>query len=676
MQPLSKKIVISYMLLYLSFALFGAHFGLSSMKASAVLIPSGIALAFIVMYKKPILPWVFITSYASHILIAFVSNSVTPSLFLVGAFLGIYVTWGGYIIMKLLDAKQIDFLGSPKLLRVIYVFLIAVIITLVVSLMSSFTLFIFNHIQSEDFFHTFLSWWAGDFFGVTLATPYIIAITLNKEERIKHLYQVKELLLFIALILVFVTIFGLAYIPQYARSTQFYVFMILFIWPILRFNAMQSALSLFVLLIAMTISTSRGEVDVDTLAFQLIFQQFFIAVLAVYTWILSKMMQTLRDSKMTLSEQNDILSQTNNELRKLMDTMRVFFDLVVNTDKVEETDEILYASMVLNTAFRLVNQADYASIMTIQEDKVHFLDAIGYDVNTLNSLNMDPSKVEYYYDHVVVNTKGEENVKSNFKAIQAKGENRVLPPIKESIYVGIMVSDQVGLSISIDLKIDSKYHFSKSDTDNLRVLQAFLNGFYKMRAYNTMQHQLHEDVVSVLVNLLEQHDKYTLGHSEHVAAIAVKIAKKMKLSESEIMKIKTAARIHDIGKLWIPADILNKKEALTDQEYQLIKEHPHYGEQMVKNSVHMHDLALVVKHHHERYDGKGYPSGLKDNSIPLASRIIFVADAYDAMTSIRSYRSRLSALEALEEIKRNSNSQFDPSVVAAFVSLYEGGDIQ
>jgi HD-GYP domain-containing protein (c-di-GMP phosphodiesterase class II) len=179
------------------------------------------------------------------------------------------------------------------------------------------------------------------------------------------------------------------------------------------------------------------------------------------------------------------------------------------------------------------------------------------------------------------------------------------------------------------------------------------------------------DVVQSLVRILEARDHYTRGHSEKVAEYAEKIALKMGFSKERVELLKEMSLIHDIGKLGIKESILNKKEKLTNEEWELIKKHPIIGEDILKPVLLTEEMLAVVRGHHERYDGQGYPDKLSDGNINIFAAILSVADAYDAMTSDRAYRQALSIQEALGELKKNRGTQFNPEIVDVFISILE-----
>jgi len=176
--------------------------------------------------------------------------------------------------------------------------------------------------------------------------------------------------------------------------------------------------------------------------------------------------------------------------------------------------------------------------------------------------------------------------------------------------------------------------------------------------------------IKVLAHAIDARDHYTHSHSENVAKYAGIIAEEMQLSVEQIEMIREACELHDLGKIGVEDSILGKPSALTDKEWENIRRHPEIGAQILEPLTFLGGVIDLVKQHHERYDGKGYPQGLKGEEILLGARIINLADAYEAMRSARSYRKEPFTKEkAVEEIKKNSGTQFDPKVVEAFLKV-------
>ncbi len=177
--------------------------------------------------------------------------------------------------------------------------------------------------------------------------------------------------------------------------------------------------------------------------------------------------------------------------------------------------------------------------------------------------------------------------------------------------------------------------------------------------------------VKAFVAAIEAKDPYTRGHSERVTRNAVAIAREINLSDEEVKLIETAGLLHDIGKIGVKEEILNKPSGLTTEEYDMVKLHPLIATKIVEEIPTLRKIVPLIAHHHERYDGNGYVNGLKGETIPLGARILAVADAFDAMTSVRPYRAAKSLEKAISELKKNSKTQFDPKIVEVFCKLLE-----
>jgi len=185
--------------------------------------------------------------------------------------------------------------------------------------------------------------------------------------------------------------------------------------------------------------------------------------------------------------------------------------------------------------------------------------------------------------------------------------------------------------------------------------------------------QLFMNTVRSLSQALEAKDQYTSGHAQRVSLFSIVVAKEMEIPKNEIESIELSALLHDIGKIGVPEEILTKPDKVTPEEYEEIKKHPMHGFKILEPLEHLEKVLPGIKHHHERWDGKGYPDGLKGEKIPLTARIVCVVDAFDAMTSTRPYRKALPDEEALRRLKNESGTQFDPIITEALFRAYKKG---
>jgi HD-GYP domain-containing protein (c-di-GMP phosphodiesterase class II)/DNA-binding NarL/FixJ family response regulator len=175
------------------------------------------------------------------------------------------------------------------------------------------------------------------------------------------------------------------------------------------------------------------------------------------------------------------------------------------------------------------------------------------------------------------------------------------------------------------------------------------------------------DTLILLINVIEARDKYTRGHSIRVGEYAAEIARRFGFNDYEVKEILYAGQLHDIGKIEIPDSILLKKAKLTENEYKVIKRHPITSKRIVDHLSYFHSIKGLFLHHHERYDGNGYPDGIGDDNIEIGARILAVADAYDAMTSDRPYRNAMTHQQACEILRQERGKQFDPRCVDVFL---------
>jgi putative nucleotidyltransferase with HDIG domain len=176
-------------------------------------------------------------------------------------------------------------------------------------------------------------------------------------------------------------------------------------------------------------------------------------------------------------------------------------------------------------------------------------------------------------------------------------------------------------------------------------------------------------MIEVVVSILDVRDPYTFEHSWRVASLSQRIAEIMNIAPEWSETLHIAAHLHDIGKVGVPDYILNKPGKLFEYEYEIIKAHSEVGHSIIKKLPILDDMSLYILHHHERWDGKGYPAGLRGKDIPLGARIIAAADTFDAVTSHRPYRESRSVEEALSEIVRVSGTQLCPEVCEVFLGL-------
>jgi len=290
---------------------------------------------------------------------------------------------------------------------------------------------------------------------------------------------------------------------------------------------------------------------------------------------------------------------------------------------------------ILLTIMKMVPKVKHGAIVMLDGQEMNVATVIGCNVAFIKKyLNMKPLP----------------------QSILIIDENLLVPLRCDGLLQGMMI---------LGTSLNEGYTFNEMDIQIIRNFVKFVECFYNTRGAKDG----FENTAYVLVKMLEYHDTNIKGHSERVAWLSMKTAEFMGMDKERIREIYWAGYLHDVGKIFVPQSILNKQTKLSYEEYEVVKEHPVKSAEILAEIFCPGEIIEIVKYHHERWDGRGYPEGLRNFDIPLGSRIVAVADAYDAMISPRSYRKPLSVEKAIEELKSNSNSQFDPNIVEIFLRI-------
>ncbi|MGM0380224.1 MAG: sensor domain-containing diguanylate cyclase/phosphohydrolase [Bacillota bacterium] len=224
--------------------------------------------------------------------------------------------------------------------------------------------------------------------------------------------------------------------------------------------------------------------------------------------------------------------------------------------------------------------------------------------------------------------------------------------------------DECLINLSIALGVATKTKYSDTIED---VLKRAEDKMYQNKVNESMS--IHNTIVNSLETMLRESTNETLEHSKRLEYLATNLGKKLDLSRHELNVLASLANLHDIGKITISKDILQKPTSLNDKEWEEIKRHPEAGYKIAKSSPKLNNVAEGILYHHERWDGNGYPQGLSGEQIPLLARIINIVDSYDVMTSSRPYKEAMNKNEALKEVEKCAGSQFDPNISKIFIKM-------
>lgn len=350
-------------------------------------------------------------------------------------------------------------------------------------------------------------------------------------------------------------------------------------------------------------------------------------------------------------------SQSNNALRILYNADRAFRDIEDLKQLLENLLQLIMENIPASRGYVFLLQRDTGNLVPYARRPNHVTDD---DAEIVVSQTILQTAVRQKSSIISSDALVDERfIHSRSVAQLAVRSAMCVPLMNRGNVLGIVYVDstsEANLFSRKDLALLSAVALKAGiAVDNARLYED-LRGLF----YNT---------VETLVRTIQAKDQYTAGHSTRVSRLALLIAEKLGLTTKEKHQLYLASMLHDIGKIGVPDDLLNRPGNLSDQEMDNVRSHVQLGASMIEMLGEMHPIVPLIRHHHEAYDGSGYPDGLKGEEIPLTSRIIAVADTYDAITSDRPYRSRRTSEEAIGEITRTTGTKLDPRVAGAFLEV-------
>ncbi|SHE56537.1 HD domain-containing protein [Marinitoga hydrogenitolerans DSM 16785] len=366
-----------------------------------------------------------------------------------------------------------------------------------------------------------------------------------------------------------------------------------------------------------------------------------------------KKYEELRMLKEELEDAYEQLEYSYKELEELNNRFVKVVDLISNISIDVSMEK--YFNKILSVFVELLPEVKYGCILKKEDDVFRFISIFGHSKKLYYNIAILKEKIDeiklienFYYNNI-----------KNINVIKDKimnVEKSLVIPIKTFTLHGYIILDLV------------KNNFKQHQIELIRVISNIASTFFMSRELYNKQKKYLKNTAFAFLKAIDYYDPYTKGHSERVSYYATSLAKTIG-KENIINDIFLASALHDIGKLSIPQTILLKKEKLTKEEYEKIKEHPIKGEELVNSFEGFERIGKIIRHHHERWDGKGYPDGLNGEEIPLESRIITIADAFDAITTTRPYRKAFAINEAISELRRSKGKQFDPYLTEEFIKF-------
>ncbi|MFO7914597.1 MAG: response regulator [Candidatus Krumholzibacteriales bacterium] len=352
------------------------------------------------------------------------------------------------------------------------------------------------------------------------------------------------------------------------------------------------------------------------------------------------------------------------EFKRKVVNLRTLFDLSQDFNRIKDPDELVHI-----LCLTLLGQLGIGAVAIFRLKKndynlLEYAGGMGIEANVLKAVNF--SRKSGLIRHV---SKLDNFIELDAGSIPGSGkkEAQFLLNLDLKYCFPLIIKENLIGIILAGKKINQR-EYSVNDLEMFRLLcHSAANALENARLYTELQNT-YLSTIRVLVSTIEAKDPYTSGHTDRVANYSSALAHKMGMDKKEVETIEFGAALHDIGKLGVYENILNKSGALTEKEWIIVRSHPEIGANIIKDMSFLKKASDLVRHHHERLDGSGYPDGLKGDEISVGAKIISIADSFDAMTSNRPYRKPLSYQEAIEQLRMQPH-KFDPDIVEIFAEI-------
>lgn len=656
-----KNILISIVIIVTAFVgLFGGTFN----QAASILYPAaGVYTAFYFLHRKQVLPGILISIFLVNLIFRLM---MSDELFYISIMLSILFTVSNFleaiIFSFLMDNFKMRQIKGLNLIEIGKFLSISILSGLIGATTGTFAISIFYGF--DEFLSSFIFWWLGSSTGILVFSGLIInAHFHDKNKRLESndliRYALYLLVFSLVVILVF-TDFGPNFF-DFQTSQIIFVFLFVIAAFILPFKIITLSL-LFLISFINIIYIPKLDGDVYAEVLWLII---FIIGLESLSSIIKLLLLGYQDNylKMKIAKNNleRIIYSTN--------------DLLLSEDNIPEEERefsIKYLINMFEIACEIYPNFDKASCSIKGDKYVDFVAAKGYNIEHLNSLNFINERFMWslYAPEIVKNTDYNRafEVNNNAKEFVNQYGN-----LKESIRFTVIIGENDLANMSFDIYDNSNHNFTERDLENFKSFQTLMNSYFKVGILKTETENLKDDIMLSLVRTLELYDRYTGGHSEQVAELSVALAKRLNIPKDQLLTLYWAGIVHDIGKVGVPYHIINKKGKLTKEEYRTIQEHPVHGYDILRRSKSLLNIAEIVLHHHEWWNGQGYPDALSGNDIPYLSQILHVCDAVDAMAQDRVYRSKLSDEDIINQLEKGMGKQFNPEVAEEMISYIKEG---
>lgn len=529
------------------------------------------------------------------------------------------------------------------------------------------TLIVSIIVEEIHFIDAYLRWLVGEYMGfIIFGSISIVAIAFDEPISFNKTHILGTSLILLAFGVISYFAFSDKY-PMFTYESYSFLFIVLFVITGFAFNY-RLILFLALLFISMAEHIYFSTLSIDSLPNATLRLLVFLLVATMTSSVIRRIVISLKEYNWNLKSAAEDYTEIVNATMNLL-------SLGTSQSTVGKRSDDEYFKELFSIASKVFDNFDAASCYVKTKHHVRFIDAIGYDIDKLNDYNIESESFNWTDDlpqhFITAKSQTSEPDNENYKKFLSE-----IISLKEAIRIIIKMEGNLFGGMSFDINSNSDKSFNDVDYQNYLNFQNLINSFFDISQLQHEKSILHDDLILSLVRTLELYDHYTRGHSEDVASLASMIGKQLRLSLEAIDQLYWAGIVHDIGKIGVNQSIINKPGKLTPDEYEQIKEHAKYGYNILRKSEPLKDIARIVKHHHEKWDGTGYPDRLSKDDIPLASQILSIADAISTMATKRPYNVVKTPEEIQKELLSCSGTQFSPFVVDKIIPLFENGSIK
>lgn len=613
--------------------------------------------------KKTYLP-IVLTLFLGHFVMRFFVYELTlsQSLF-VGLFFSTLTIVQVELALRLASKFHLDKLEDAYSIKTLIAFLLSTLLVALIGAYFGNITLILSNIVSCNFYRCFSVYLFGDFMAILLFVPTMI-LAYKHDPEVFHETNLKKFFNKTLFVLGFFILSHMIALEFSVLSFERHKYLILLFFIPVGFLFNYRMLSYFTL--GFLLISEGFYIDLIPLQDQ---ANAYIAVIVFLSFatLITLAIKRFYDVRIRqyneIKEKNRLLDLLLDEVYKLL---RLSSDIIDSKDHLEND----YLIRTFYIAYKLFKDMDAGFAYRVKDGMIELITQDVYD----------KSMVPYVYETQAILDKDKDNLlvyddfKLSLKQIYGEGFDILdegIYPLKSRIIIALYYQKNESFVIVLDRFKET--FISQTQIERLSYFAKLLDGLYKRNFFILRNTNLKDDVVLSIIRTLELYDPYTKGHSEDVAALSLAIGKALNLDEKALNELYFAAILHDIGKVGVPSSIINKPSRLTKEEYEAVKDHVHYGSDVLNNAASLKPISEIVKHHHEWYNGQGYPSGLSKDSIPLASRIISVADMVSTMATNRPYRPHQTKEIILNELAKYQGTQFDPAITRVMIRLIEEG---